>query len=127
MKKVRIAGNVTQEVIAQADEKATALGISRSKLVAIALESELGHFNIHKENKRLLERSQAAEKETEAVRQQLEVSEKETQEARTQRDTFKARFEEAHTKYHACNAKLSDLLDRNWWERLWNVLPWMEK
>ena len=80
------------------DAKAEELGISRAKLIEISLESELGHFNVHKENKRLT----------------------------AERNRFKAQAEEAQSNYNACSEKLTFLLTRNWWERLWNTLPWIE-
>ncbi len=47
------------------------------------------------------------------------------EEARKQRDCFKAKFEEADANYRACSEKLRLLTTRNWWDRLWNKLPWI--
>ena len=113
MTKERVSSDIDRKLRLEADAKAAALGISRAKLIEIALKSELGHFNVHKENKRLTEARTQAEEETE--------------EARRQRDTFKAKFEEAESNHRVCSTKLTLLLTRNWWERLWNVLPWVNE
>ena len=112
MTKERVSSDVDRKLRIELDAKAEELGISRAKLIEIALKSELGHFNVHKENKRLTEARAQAEEETEA---------------RRHRDTFKAKFEEAESNYQLCSTKLTLLLTRNWWERLWNVLPWVNE
>ena len=58
----------TRKLRIELDAKAEELGISRAKLIEIALKSELGHFNVHKENKRLTEARAQAEQETEGAR-----------------------------------------------------------
>ena len=113
MTKERVSSDIDRKLRLEADAKAAALGISRAKLIEIALKSTLEHFNVHKENKRLTEARTQAEEETE--------------EARRQRYTFKAKFEEAESNHRVCSTKLTLLLTRNWWERLWNVLPWVNE
>lgn len=44
-----------------------------------------------------------------------------------ERNCFKAQAEEAQSKLNVCDEKLTLLLTRNWWERLWNTLPWIEE
>ena len=44
-----------------------------------------------------------------------------------ERNRFKAQAEETQSKFETCEEKLTLLLARNWWERLWNTLPWKEK
>ena len=99
MTKERISSDVDRKLRMETDAKAEELGISRAKLIEIALKSELGHFNVHKENKRLT----------------------------GERNRFKAQAEEAQSNYETCSTKLTLLLTRNWWERLWNVLPWVNE
>ena len=113
MTKERVSSDVDRKLRIELDAKAEELGISRAKLIEIALKSELGHFNVHKENKRLTEARIKAEEETE--------------EARKQRDTFKVKYEEAESNHRVCSTKLTLLLTRSWWERLWNVLPWVNE
>ena len=113
MAKERVSSDIDRKLRIELDAKAEELGISRAKLIEIALKSELGHFNVHKENKRLTEARAQAEEETEG--------------ARKQRDTFKAKFEEAESNYNTCSTKFTLLLTRNWWERLWNTLPWVNE
>ena len=98
MTKERVSSDVDRKLRLEADAKAEELGISRARLIEISLKSELGHFNVHKENKRLT----------------------------AERNRFKAQAEEAQSNYNACSEKLTFLLTRNWWERLWNTLPWIE-
>lgn len=43
-----------------------------------------------------------------------------------ERNRFKAQLEEAQSKLNVCDEKLTRLVERNWWERLWNTLPWVE-
>ena len=191
MRKERISSDVDRKLRLELDEKANALGISRAKYIEISLKSELGRFNIHKENKRLTEERAQAEQETVALRQQL-TSEKtqlteqrdefekllhaetdaynkcherveslkkerdtfkenlkqiashlgvpdtvehcqqridELQESiddkKKERDTFKAKFEDQAEAVAVSEEKVNQLLNRNWWERLWNKMPWI--
>ncbi len=98
MTKVRVSSDVDRKLRIDLDAKAEALGISRAKLIEIALKSELERFNVHKENKRLIE----------------------------ERNRFKAQAEAAKTRLETCSEKLTRLLERNWWQRLWNISPWIE-
>ena len=111
MTKERVSSNVDQKLRIESDAKAAELGISRAKFIEIALKSELGRFNVHRENKRLT-----------AARAKAETA---AEEARRQRDYFKVKAEEAESNYRACSEKFRLLLMRNWWDRLWNVLPWI--
>ena len=43
-----------------------------------------------------------------------------------ERNRFKAHAEDTESKLDTCSEKLTRLLTRNWWERLWNTLPWVE-
>lgn len=45
---------------------------------------------------------------------------------KTERNRFKAQAEEAKSKLNVCDEKLTLLLTRTWWDRLWNKLPWVE-
>ena len=230
MTKERISSDVDRKLRIELDAKANALGISRAKLIEIALKSELGHFNVHKENKRLTEakarlerqvseltdtcddlesqknqltvqhsdrtneiasalgvpntlghikqridelqsaqnqlkqekielteqrdefekllhaetdaynkcheRAESLKKERNTLKEKVQIAEKQlaTDEQRyqsvsdglrKQRDTFKTKFEEAESNYRACGEKLRLLMTRNWWDRLWNKLPWI--
>ena len=57
--KERVSSDIDRKLRIEADKKANKLGISRAKLIEIALKSELGLFNVHKENKRLTTEQQA--------------------------------------------------------------------
>ena len=205
MAKERISSDIDRQLRMATDAKANALGISRAKLIEIALKSELGKFNVHKENKRLTEARTRAEEETAELRQQLTTAESDhkdmlcrlerektqltaqrdefekllhaetdaynkcyeraeslkkerataqenlkqvashlgvpdTAEHCTQRidelqasienrkkerDTFKAKFEKVSEACSTCSEKLRLLQNRNWWDRLWNKIPWV--
>ena len=189
MRRKRVYSDIEQSLSEDAEAKAKKIGISQAKLIEIALKSELGRFNVHKENKRLTEARASAENETEELRQQLATAEAEhkdtcerlerekaalicnrydeqvkslkkesdtfkaylkqiashlgvpdTPQHCTQRidelqasienrvkerDCFKAKFEESESNCRTCNDRLTRLLTRNWWDRLWNVLPWI--
>ena len=211
--KERVSSDIDRKLRIAADQKANELGISRAKLIEIALKSELGLFNVHKENKRLTERVQTSAQETAELQHQLTTAEAEHKDTcnrlerektelteqrdefekllhaetdvcnrydeqvkslKKERDTsnanlkqiashlgvpdtvasqkspvkpckqridelqasiedkkrernhFKAQAEEAQSKLNVCDEKLTLLLTRNWWERLWNTLPWIE-
>ena len=59
MTKERVSSDIDRKLRLEADAKAAALGISRAKLIEIALKSTLEHFNVHKENKRLTAETQS--------------------------------------------------------------------
>ena len=99
MAKERISSDVDRKLRLELDAAAKALGLKRAEFIRIAIESELGRFNVHKENKRLT----------------------------AERNRFKAQAEAAESKFNVCSTKLTDLLNRNWWQRLWNFLPWIEE
>lgn len=204
MAKERVSSDIDRKLRIEADAKANELGISRAKFIEIALKSELGLFNVHKENKRLTERVQTSAQETAELQHQLTTAEAEHKDTcnrlerektelieqrdedvcnrydeqvkslKKERDTsntnlkqiashlgvpdtvksqkspvkhckqridelhesiedkkrernhFKAQAEEAQSKLNVCDEKLTLLLTRNWWERLWNTLPWIE-
>ena len=99
MAKERISSDVDRKLRLELDAAASVLDIKRAEFIRIAIESELGRVNVHKENKRLT----------------------------AERNRFKAEAEAAESKLKNCSTKLTDLLTRNWWQRLWNVLPWIEE
>ncbi|RKU10820.1 hypothetical protein C6503_19230 [Candidatus Poribacteria bacterium] len=213
MAKERVSSDIDRKLRIEADKKANELGISRAKLIEISLESELGRFNVHKENKRLTERVKTSEQDIAELQHQLTTAETEHKDTRDrlehektalrdelkaekvesdrrwsenqkligqrdvfeerakslekerdkfkanlkqiashlgvpdtvkhckqridelqasiedkkrERNHFKAQAEEAQSKLNVCDTKLTLLLTRTWWERLWNVLPWIE-
>jgi len=205
MTKERVSSDIDKNLRIEADKKANTLGISRSKLIEIALNAELGRFNVHKENKRLTqahaqaerdilaeeqraarlkderdrlasEKEQLTVKHTDRIKEiasalgvpdtighikqriaelnekceQLEREKTQLTEQRdefekllheetdaynkcyaraeslkNERNRFKAQAEEVKSKFDTCEEKLTLLLTRTWWERLWNKLPWI--
>ena len=204
--KERVSSDIDRKLRIEADKKANGLCISRAKLIEIALKSELGLFNVHKENKRLTERVKTSEQNIAELQHELNTAEAEHKDTcdrlerekieltqqrdefekllheetdvcnrydeqvkslkkkrdtfkanlkqiashlgvpdtvkhckqridelqasikdkRRERNHFKAQAEEAQSKLNVCDTKLTLLLTRNWWERLWNTLPWIE-
>lgn len=200
MTKKRVSTDIDRKLRSDLDEKAKALEISRAKLIESAIKSELGRFNLHKENRRLTEskakledkiselevevnrleseKSQLAIKHIDRIReiavalgvpdtighikQRIEELKKQCQQLgsektqlteqrdefehllhaetdsynkcyeraeslKKERDTFKARWETSQEELSVAGGKLNLLLTRNWWERLRNILPWIEK
>ena len=84
MAKERVSSDIDRKLRIELDAKATVLGISRAKLIEIALKNTLEHFNVHKENKRLT----------------------------AERNRFKAQAEEAETNFNVCSTKVTLLLTR---------------
>ena len=184
----RVSSDIDRKLRIEADKKANKLGISRAKLIEIALKSELGRFNVHKENKRLTE--QAAEHQTtydrlerektelteqrdefekllhaetdvcnkydeqvkslkkkfakaeenlkqiashlgvpdtvKHCKQRIDELQASIEDKRKERNRFKTKFEKAESDYRTCSEKFTLLLTRNWWDRLWNTMPWVE-
>ena len=63
----------------------------------------------------------------EHCKQRIDELQESIEEKKRERNRFKAQTEEAQSKFETCSEKLTLLLTRNWWERLWNILPWTEK
>ena len=120
MAKERISSDIDRQLRMATDAKANALGISRAKLIEIALKSELGKFNVHKENKRLTEARTRAEEETAELRQQLTTAESEHTETRdrlerektqltAQRDEFEKLLHAETDAYNKCYERAESL------------------
>ena len=59
-------------------------------------------------------------------KQRIDELQASIEDKKRERNHFKAQAEEAQSKLNVCDEKLTRLLTRNWWERLWNILPWAE-
>lgn len=59
-------------------------------------------------------------------KQRIDELQESIEEKKNERNRFKAQAEEAQSKLNTCDTKLRQLQRRNWWERLWNTLPWVE-
>ena len=60
-------------------------------------------------------------------KQRIDEIQESIENKKRERNRFKAQAEEAQSKLNVCDEKLTLLLTRNWWERLWNLLPWIEE
>lgn len=113
MKRKRISSDIPHTLHTTVDKRASELGISRSRLIEIALGNQLRNETVEKENQRLIAAQAKLEQEIATLRKQ--------------RDTFKGAFEELETACTVAETKITRLLSRNWWHRLANTLPWQEK
>ena len=95
MAKERISSNVQRQTRLRVKKAAEALGISESKYIEQAVETDLDKLDIRLE----------------------------THEARKQRDCFKAKYEEAQAKLTAAIAKIKALEKRGLLARLFNREP----
>ncbi len=91
----RISSNVQRQTRLRVKKAAEALGISESKFIAQAIETDLDKLDIRLE----------------------------THEARKQRDTFKAKMETVETNLATAEAKIEALENRGLLARLFNRAP----
>ena len=95
MSKERISSNIPRQTKLRVQKAAEALGLSESKYIAQAVETDLDKLDIRLE----------------------------TEAARKQRDSFKARMEEAQDERNAAIAKIKALQERGLFARLFNRNP----
>ena len=95
MIKERISSNIPRQTKLRVQKTAEALGLSESKYIAQAVETDLDKLDIRLE----------------------------TEAARKQRDSFKARMEEAQDERNAAIAKIKALQERGLFARLFNRNP----
>ena len=95
MSKERISSNVPRQTRLRIQKAAEALGLSESKFIAQAVETDLDKLDIRVQ----------------------------THEARRQRDCFKAKYEEAQANFNEAVAKIKVLENRGLLARLFNRPP----
>ena len=95
MARERISSNVPRQTRLRVKKAAEALGLSESKFIEQAIETDLDKLDIRTE----------------------------THAARKQRDSFKARMEEAQDERNAAIAKIKALQERGLLARLFNRPP----
>ena len=95
MTKERISSNVPRQTKLRVQKAAEALGLSESKFIAQAVETDLDKLDIRVQ----------------------------THEARRQRDCFKTKMEEAQAKLTAAIDKIKALENRGFFARLFNRPP----
>lgn len=95
MSKERISSNVQRQTRLRLKKASEALGLSESKFIAQAIETDLGKLDIRVQ----------------------------THEARRQRDHFKAKFDDALADLRAAEAKIKALQKRGLFARLFNRNP----
>ena len=95
MSKERISSNVPRQTRLRVKKAAKALGLSESKFIEQAVETDLDKLDIRIQ----------------------------THEARRQRDCFKAKYEEAHANFTTAEAKIKALQERGLFARLFNCNP----
>ena len=95
MSKERISSNIPRQTKLRVQKTAEALGLSESKYIAQAVETDLDKLDIRIQ----------------------------THEARRQRDCFKAKMEETQANLAAAEAKIKALQERGLFARLFNCNP----
>ena len=95
MSKERISSNVERQTRLRVKKAAKALGLSESKFIEQAIETDLDKLDIRIQ----------------------------THEARRQRDHFKAKFDDALADIRAAEAKIKALQKRGLFARLFNRAP----
>ena len=95
MSKERISSNVQRQTRLRVQKAAEALGLSESKFIAQAVETDLDKLDIRLE----------------------------TKEARRQRDHFKAKFDAALSDLAVAEAKIEALKNRGLLARIFNLKP----
>ena len=95
MSKERISSNVERQTKLRVQKAAEALGLSESKFIAQAVETDLDKLDIRIQ----------------------------THEARRQRDHFKAKYDDALADLRAAEAKIKALENRGLLARLFNRAP----
>ena len=95
MPKERISSNVQRQTKLRVQKAAEALGLSESKFIEQAVETDLDKLDIRVQ----------------------------THEARRQRDTFKAKMETAQADLTAAEAKIKALKRRGLFDRIFNREP----
>lgn len=95
MAKERISSNVQRQTRLRLKKAAEALGLSESKFIEQAVETDLGKLDIRVQ----------------------------THEARRQRDSFKAKYEASQESLTAAEAKIKALQERGLFARIFNLNP----
>lgn len=95
MSRERISSNVQRQTRLRVKKAAEALGLSESKFIEQAIETDLDKIDIRVQ----------------------------THEARRQRDHFKAKYDEALADIRAADAKIKALQKRGLFARLFNLNP----
>ena len=123
MAKERISSNVPRKTSVQVTKAADALGISVSRYIEIAVETELGKLDIRKGLKRLKQNNEKLVHERDTAQVARDKATATAEEARKQRDTFKAKFEEAQQKFAEATSKIEALQNRGLFARIFNRNP----
>lgn len=89
-------------------------------------ESEKKERNTFKENIKQIASHLSVPDTVAHCKQRIDELQASIETKKSERDRFKAQAEEAQSKLDTCDEKLRQLQGRNWWERLWNTLPWVE-
>ena len=110
--KERVSSDIDRKLRIEADKKANELGISRAKLIEIALKSELGLFNVHKENKRLTERVKTSEQDIAELQHQLTTAEAEHKDTCNQLEREKTELTEQRDEFEKLLHAETDICNR---------------
>lgn len=119
----RISSNVPRRTRLRVKKAADVLGISESKYIEQAIETDLDKLNIRKALKRRKENNEKLVHERDTARVARDKAAAATEEVRRQRDHFKAKYDDTLTDYNAAIAKIKALDERGLFARIFNRPP----
>ena len=123
MAREQISSYVLRQTRLRIDKAAEALGISTSKYIEQAIETELGKLDIRKNLKRLKENNEKLVHERDTARVERDNAKASAEAARRQRDCFKLKYEGAVDDLAVAEAKIEDLQSRGLFARIFNRKP----
>ena len=123
MAKERISSNVPRKTSVRVTQAAAQLGVSVSRYIEIAVETELSKLDIRKDLKRLKQNNAKLVHERDTARVERDKATATAEAARKQRDGFKSKFEEAQQKFTEAISKIEALQERGLLARLFNRNP----
>ena len=106
----------------QAEEETEAL---RQQLTTAEQEHKNLCNQLEREKTELTEQRDEFEKLLHAETDAYNTCYERAESLKKERDTFKAKFEDQAEAVAVSEEKVNQLLNRNWWERLWNKMPWI--
>ena len=123
MSREQISSYVLRQMRLRIDKAAEALGISTSKYIEQAVETDLDKLDIREDLKRQKQNNEKLVHERDTARVERDNAKASAEAARKQRDNFKAKYEGALSDLAVAEAKIEALKDRGLFARIFNRNP----
>ena len=123
MAKEQVSSYVPRQTRLRIDKAAEALGISTSKYIEQAVETDLDKLDIREDLKRRKQNNEKLVHERDTARVERDNAKASAEAARKQRDHFKAKFDAALSDLAVAEAKIEALKDRGLLARIFNRKP----